>query len=209
MQKNTKLLTAILIFINVSVAFSNGFSIDQVCTSLTKNKITTGNFTQEKTSDKLARPLTSTGTFIFSEDTIAWNTEKPFKTKTVITKQSIVQTGLNGKKNVIDGSSNEMFKTVAATLSSLFSGNKEALETFFIIQDYTSTDSDWNLLLTPKDKTISSALKQVNIGGAFRNNEASLDNIKIVQNDSNTTTYKLSNQKYSQELTDEQKDLIK
>lgn len=184
---------------------NSNLTIDDICSSLTSSKVTSGDFVQEKTSPKLSRPLVSSGNFIISDKGIVWAAQKPFKTSTIITENSITQIGLNGKKQVIDGSSNEIFKSVAATLSSLFTGNKAALETYFTISDFSSDSSSWKMDLLPKDKTISSAILKISLGGKIQNQKASLDSMKILQSGESSTSYALSNQKYSQELSDEQK----
>lgn len=187
---------------------SKNLTLDEICAALTSSKVTSGDFIQEKISPKLSRPLVSSGNFIFCGKGIVWAAQKPFKTSTVITENSIIQTGLNGKKQVIDGSSNEIFKSVAQTLSSLFTGNKSQLETYFTIQDFSSDSASWKMTLIPKDKTISAAIQQIALGGAVKNQEASLDSMKIVQSGSSSTNYILSNQIYAQELSDEQEDFF-
>lgn len=199
------LLILNLHFLSFSQNSSNNFSIDDICVSLTSSKVTSGDFVQEKNSPKLSRPLVSSGTFLFCDKGIVWAAQKPFKTSTVITENSITQIGLNGKKQVIDGSSNEIFKSVAATISSLFTGNKAALETYFTISNFSSDSSSWEMDLLPKDKTISSAILKISLGGKIQNQKASLDSMKILQSGESSTSYVLSNQKYYQELSNEQK----
>lgn len=194
-----------LYFLSFSQNSSKDFSIDDICASLTSSKVTSGDFTQEKISPKLSRPLVSSGNFIISDKGIVWAAQKPFKTSTVITENSITQIGLNGKRQVTDGSSNEIFKSVAATISSLFTGNKAALETYFTISNFSSDSSSWKMDLLPKDKTISSAINQIELSGAIQNQKASLDSMKILQSGESSTSYALSNQKYYQELSDDQK----
>lgn len=215
MMKFRNFLTVFLIlnlyFLSFSQNLSKNFTIDDVCSSLTSSKVTSGDFVQEKTSPKLSRPLVSSGNFIISDKGIVWAAQKPFKTSTIITENSITQIGLNGKKQVMissEGSSNEIFKSVAATLSSLFTGNKAALETYFTISDFSSDSSSWKMDLLPKDKTISSAILKISLGGKIQSQneqKASLDSMKILQSGESSTSYALSNQKYSQELSDEQK----
>lgn len=188
---------------------SKNLTIDEICTFLTSSKVTSGDFVQEKISPKLSKPLISSGKFIFCSKGIVWAAQKPFKTSTVITENSIIQIGLNGKKQVIDGLSNEIFKSAAQTLSSLFTGTKSQLETYFTIQDFSSDSSSWKMTLIPKDKTISAAIQQIALGGTSKNQKASLNSMKIVQSGSSSTNYILSNQIYAQELSDEQENYFK
>ena len=104
---------AFLALNTITVSFAE-ITIDNVFSSLTENKVTTGDFVQEKSSAKIKRPLKSSGKFVFSEEGIVWQTTKPFPSTMVVTKDSIIQTGADGRRNVIDGSSNETFKSVAS-----------------------------------------------------------------------------------------------
>ena len=124
-----------------------------------------------------------------------------------VTNDAIIQMGADGKKSVLDGSSNEVFKSVSASISSLFSGNRAVLEEYFKIRSFNVNGSKWSLSLSPKDATISGTLKDIEISGTA-DEKAVLDSMKIVQSDSNTTSYKLSNQSYRQELTTNEKSLL-
>lgn len=207
MKKILKLALAFSFFTN-TLAFSESLSIDKIFSSITKSKVTSGDFLQEKTSAKIKRPLKSSGKFVFSQDGIVWQTMKPFPSTTAVTKDSLIQIGADGKKSVVDGNSNETFKSVAATLSSLFGGSKVDLEKFFVIKSFNSTESDWNLVLTPKDATISSTLKEITLSGAIKAAKASLDGMVILQNESDTTKYTLKNQVHKQEMSVNEKALF-
>lgn len=208
MKKLLTLTFSILFSTIASLSFAET-TIDDVCKSLTSNKVTTGNFTQEKKAANLKRPLKSTGTFIFSEDGIAWQNLKPFKTSTIVTKDSIIQITADGKKNVTDGKTNETFKSAAATLSSLFAGDKSALEKMFVIKSFEADAASWKMNLTPKDQTISQALKEISLSGKVSGKTTSLDGIKITQNETDSITYTLANQTYKQELSSDEKALFK
>jgi hypothetical protein len=171
---------------------------------LNLNKVTSGDFILEKKSEKLKRPLKSFGKFVFSQEGILWKTEKPFPSVMAITTTYIIQTKIDGSKVVTDGSSNEVFKSVAQTISSLFSGNINSLENFFLINDFSYQNNEWKVSLKPKDKNIESTLNNVVIGGVFKEKKASMDFIQIMQNKTDITTYNLLNQIYKQELNDEE-----
>lgn len=185
-------------------AFAENITFDDVCSSLTEAKVTYGDFVQEKTSPKLTKPLRSSGKFIICDKGVVWAAEKPFKTSTVITDSSIIQTSPAGKKSIIDASQNEVFRSVASSISALFTGNKEALESNFTVRDFSSDSSSWKMLLLPKDKTISSAINEIELAGGAAGKKMVLSFIKILQTGGSSTTYTLSNQNYAGELTDEQ-----
>ncbi|MBO4405085.1 MAG: outer-membrane lipoprotein carrier protein LolA, partial [Treponema sp.] len=147
---------AVLAAVSVS---AQTVTLDEVCTSLTEHKVTTGKFVQERKSQKLKKPVSSSGVYIICTEGVVWKTEKPFPSVSAVTESKIIQTLPSGKKNVIDGSSNEVFKTVSKTLSSLFSGNKKQLEENFILKDFSAENEQWILMLEPKDRTIASVLR--------------------------------------------------
>ncbi|MBO5099873.1 MAG: outer membrane lipoprotein carrier protein LolA, partial [Treponema sp.] len=182
----------------------NATSIEEIYNYLNLNKVTSGDFILEKKSEKLKRPLKSFGKFVFSQEGILWKTEKPFPSVMAITTTYIIQTKIDGSKVVTDGSSNEVFKSVAQTISSLFSGNINSLENFFLINDFSYQNNEWKVSLKPKDKNIESTLNNVVIGGVFKEKKASMDFIQIMQNKTDVTTYNLLNQIYKQELNDEE-----
>ena len=180
-------------------------SLDDVLYSITSHKVTTGDFNQEKTAPNLKRPLKSSGKFIFSETGIVWQTQKPFPSTMAVTKDSMTMTAANGKKTVTDGSTNEVFKSVAATLTALFSGNRSELEKHFEIKDFSANASTWKVSLTPKDKTIAQALTKIDMSGAANGKKSSLDTMVVSQSDASTTKYDLLNQIYKEELSNEEK----
>ena len=141
---------AVLAAVSVS---AQTVTLDDVCASLTEHKVTSGKFSQERKSQKLKKPVSSSGVYIICTEGVVWKTEKPFPSVSAVTETRIIQTLPSGKKTVIDGSSNEVFKTVSKTLSSLFSGNKKLLEENFIIRDLTAKDGQWILLLEPLRRT--------------------------------------------------------
>lgn len=194
-----------------SFAQTDSNKLSFLFSSLAENKVTSGNFIQEKSSPKLKRPLKSSGIFIFCEEGVLWKTLKPFPSTMALTKTSMIQTKADGTKVVTDGSSNAVFQSVAATLSSLFAGNQNDLESYFIIEEFTSNSSGWKISLKPKDSTIGQALTKIELSGSIENskNFYSLDSMKIIQTQGESTSYTLSNKTYRQELSDEEKNLFK
>ncbi|MBR0032180.1 MAG: outer membrane lipoprotein carrier protein LolA [Treponema sp.] len=183
-------------------------SLDDVLYSITSRKVTSGDFSQEKTAPNLKRPLKSSGTFIFCDTGILWKTVKPFPSTMAVTKDSLIMTAANGTKTVTDGSSNEVFKSVAQTLTSLFSGDRSELEKYFVISEYKSSGAEWSVSLAPKDRTISQALTKILLSGAADGKKSVLDNMVVNQSDGSTVKYNLMNQVYKEALTNEEKTLF-
>ena len=201
------LCLAFLTLNTITVSFAE-ITIDNVFSSLTENKVTTGDFVQEKSSAKIKRPLKSSGNFIFSEDGIVWKTTKPFPSTMAVTKDSISQTSADGKKGVIDASSNDTFKTVSSTLTSLFSGDRKELEKHFDIKSFKADSANWEMVLTPKDATVASALKQVTLSGAVKSSKTSLDGMVSEKSDTEKTKFTFANQVYKQALSADEKALF-
>ena len=195
---------AAALFTAVSVS-AQTVTLDEVCTSLTEHKVTTGKFVQERKSQKLKKPVSSSGVYIICTDGAVWKTEKPFPSVSAVTESKIIQTLPSGKKNVIDGSSNEVFKTVSKTLSSLFSGNKKQLEENFILKDFSAENEQWILMLEPKDRTIASVLRSVELKGSLSGKKAELCHMQILQNESDCTSYEFTENRYKEELSDAEK----
>lgn len=211
MKKIFKLAFAVslLTFNSLMASFSESLSLDKVFASITEAKVTSGDFLQEKTSAKIKRPLKSSGKFVFSKDAIVWQTVKPFPSTTAVTSDTLIQIGADGKKSVVDGSTNETFKGIAATLSSIFAGNRAEIEKFFNIKTFESDAAAWKAVLTPKDATIGSSLKEISLSGSVKGSKATLDGMQILQNESDVTKYTLSNQVQKQELSVDEKALLK
>ena len=212
------LLTLILFSVFLAFPLSaqekteKSLSLESLFSSLSDFPVTSGNFIQTKTSPKLKRPLQSWGKFIFCEQGILWKTEKPFPSSTILTKSSITKILPDGSKNVTDGSSNPVFESVSQTVSSIFSGSKESLETFFTISDFKSTQNQWILTLTPKDANIALAIQKIELSGEVKENSSanfqSLNSMEIFQKEGESTKYSLKDKSFRQELTDDEKKLF-
>ena len=205
MKRLSAFLLALCIFLHALCA-EQKFSMDEIFSSLTESSVTTGNFVQGKMSSKLKRPLKSSGKFIICSQGVVWKTEKPFPSVMTVTESYMIQTRPDGSKNVIDGSQNEVFKSIAQSLSAIFTGTKSELEKSFNIESFFSSENFWSLSLTPKDSTISAALKKIDLQGAVNSSKkASMDLIVISQGEGESTSYKMSEQNYKTELSDEEK----
>ena len=211
-----KLLAAALISLITISGFA--LSLQDVCTGLSKNANTRGDFVQTKTINANGRQLKSSGNFIISKDGIMWKTLKPFPSTLVSTENTMIQTAANGKQTVMDGSDNQIFKNISQTLQSVFAGNSEELEALFTVKFTDNKDGSWKTLLTPKDSTIASVMQSLELAGrdgaglAGAAGDASaaggqivLDSLSLQEASSNSIRYEFSNQKYPKELTADEK----
>lgn len=186
------------------ISMVNAESFDSVCKKLALHPNMTGNFTQVKTISAVNRSMKSSGTFIFSLDGIMWKTEKPFPSTMIVGMTSVKQTLANGKETVIDASSNQIFTSISSTLSAMFSGNAAVLNENFNVT-FTSSGSEWNAVLEPKDEVVKKILTSLLISGKTLSNSADLNTIVMKEAVGDTITYNFTEQKYPKELTADEK----
>ena len=211
---NRKLLIAFMIFAFAGGAISaqgsnagNALSLETVCACLAARPNTTGDFAQTKSLQTNGRKLKSTGKFIICPEGILWQTEKPFPSSLILTKEAMVQVAANGSKSVMSGKDNQIFSNISETLSSVFSGNVAELKKLFIYDFTEDKDGSWSISLTPKDSTIASVMKVLVLSGDcnVKAGTAVLDSLEMSETSGNSILYEFSNQKYPEELSDAEK----
>ena len=206
-MKCSKYLICALFAFAAATVFAEKATLDTVCTSIAAHKVTTGSFVQEKTNGKSSRVLKSNGTFILSQEGVGLSTVKPLKTFQGITQTSVIKTNPDGSRSVIDVSNNQMYKSIAQIVVSLFNGNKSELERNFSIE-FTATDNSWHMSLTPKDKTIASSVGIISLGGSSVSGNVSIDTMVIDNASGGKVSYTFSEQKYKEVLSDAEKALF-
>lgn len=199
-----KKIIAVLISALLFGAAASAETFESVCSNLAKHPNMTGNFTQVKTIAAVNRQMKSSGTFIFSLDGIMWKTEKPFPSTMVVGMTSVIQTLANGKQNVIDASSNQVFTSISTTLSAMFSGDAETLKSNFNV-DFSANGGTWKAVLSPKDESVLKILKSISISGTCSASAADLDCIVMLEANGDSIRYDFTDKKYPKELTADEK----
>ena len=97
-----------------------------------------------------------------------------------------------------------MFQSIAATISSLFKGNKAELERHFVVQ-LADGGSTWTMSLTPRDSTISSVLTAIEIGGALSGRDCSFDTMTITEQGGSVIVYTFTDKVYKETLSNDEK----
>lgn len=196
---------------------SSKINLEDICNSLASNQNTTGNFIQTKYILTNGRKLVSSGNFIICNYGIMWKTLKPFPSTLILTEEKMIQISANGTKSVMNGNDNQIFSNISETLSSVFSGNVTKLEKNFLcdfkITNIENSNSDyiWSVILTPKDSTIASVIKTLELYGRYNSSKdknAILDSLKMTEASNNTITYEFSNQQYPKELSSDDKQIF-
>ena len=139
-------------------------TLDSVCRSLTEHPVTAGTFVMQRRIASLPRDLRSSGSFVICGEGIAWNTLRPVHTLLAVTGDKIIQRLPDGSTNVMDGAGNQTFKSIAATLSALFSGDRAALEDNFQVS-FSPAGSSWTMTLLPKDRSVASVMTTIIMEG--------------------------------------------
>lgn len=196
--------------LNAAPLSDGQLSLESLCAALSSSPNTLGDFTQTKTIASNGRQLKSSGKFIISPLGIMWKTEKPFPSSLILTKTSMIQISANGKKNIMDGKDNQLFENISTSLSSVFSGNLDALQTAFFCDFsnlFESGESKWRLTLKAKDSTIASVMEKIVLSGSFASseNKAELQALEIFEASNNSIRYEFFNQKYPEELSADEK----
>lgn len=198
-------LIALFGLIVSSTIFAEELSMDVVCKKLAEHSNTTGDFIQTKLIKSANRTLKSNGVYIFSLEGIMWKTLKPFPSTLAVGETFVIQTAANGTKTVIDASDNQIFLSIAQTLSAVFSNNSEKLNSNFITTFTPKGNGGWEMKLVPKDSTVASVLKSLTLIGTYSQSLCAIDEIVMTESSDNSITYSFTNQKYPKELTADEK----
>ncbi len=185
---------------------SQDCDLDSVCRSLTKHAATTGSFVMKRRIASVNRELASSGNFIICGEGIAWNTTRPLRTLLAVTEDKIIQQLPDGSKNVMDGSGNQTFQSIATTLSSLFSGDRAALEKNFDIS-FSSSGGNWQMTLLPKDSSVASMMTSIVMEGLQEENggETFLNTLRIEEKAGGRITYSFSDLQHKDSLEEHEK----
>ena len=197
-----KQIILFLLLLFTSLLFSQ--SLETVCASLSSHKNTVGDFTQTKTIQTNGRKLKSTGKYIICPQGILWRTEKPVPSSLILTKDAMVQLSANGTKSVMSGKDNQIFANISDTLSSVFSGDVQALKKNFDCDFSSAAGGEWKVILKPKDSTIASVMNSLELSGITKP-QTQMTSLVMLEASGNSITYEFINQKYPEELSADEK----
>lgn len=200
---------ASLIAVALVCAASFAHTLDSICGELSKNRISAGTFVQEKFIGKNGRTLKSSGDFIFCDEGIVWKTLKPFPSTLVLGTDHMIQISKSGQKTVTDTSSNETFKSIASTLSSVFSNDVNRLRSGFNVEFKMEGEDKWSAILMPKDKTVAMVIENIVLSGARNSTLTEILSISLNESGGDRITYSFTERHYPKELTSDEKSIFK
>jgi outer membrane lipoprotein-sorting protein len=135
--------------------------------SLAGAKALRGRFVQRRFLAGLAKPLESSGTFVYAKDAgIEWHTEKPFDSRFILTRDRITQIDEGGVSLQIQAADQPALAVVARVFFALFALDVESLSHDFELYGRPLTDGRWELGLKPRTEALGSMFRQALVTGS-------------------------------------------
>jgi hypothetical protein len=134
--------------------------------SIAGAKVVRGRFVQRRHLAGLARPLESSGTFLFARGSgIDWHTEQPFDSQFLLTGSRITQKDEGGVSLEIDAAEQPALAVVSRVFFALFALDLEALSQDFELYGERVGDGSWILGLKPRTEALASVFRQAMVRG--------------------------------------------
>ncbi|WP_341503734.1 outer membrane lipoprotein carrier protein LolA [Gallaecimonas sp. GXIMD4217] len=124
----------------------------------------TGRFEQQKQLPALSRPLQSQGRFSYRDDALTWDTETPFASTLVMSREALIQRLPGLAETRLEVTDNPVAAAMAAMFSALFSGDRERLAKQFQVTE-EALEQGWRLTLLPTDPQLTPLLDKVVLSG--------------------------------------------
>jgi hypothetical protein len=134
--------------------------------SLSGARAVRGRFVQQRNLAGLAKPLESSGDFLFARGTgIEWHTRQPFDSQFILTHDVMTQRDEGGEPMRISAADQPALTVVSRVFFALFALDFDALSQDFTMSGGASGTEPWHLLLRPKTPALASVFKQAMISG--------------------------------------------
>jgi hypothetical protein len=182
---------------------------DAICAQLASRPYTKGVFVQTRTLRRQNRSLLSSGDFIIAADLgVVWLTKSPVPSITALGRDYMIQSVPGGTGTRIDAAGNDIFISMADTISSLFTGNAQRLKSGFdnyCMEAQTVSGTFWTVGLVPKDRTFRNYAQRIVIAGFYVERGAVIQTITIHERSGDSLAYAFSEQSFPVSLeTNEQ-----
>lgn len=171
-----------------SPADFNSPAFAEIVQTLSSVKKQEGSFIQKRIVQKIQRVFESSGTFLISgKDGIILNVEKPFASRSEISKEKMIQVFPNGTSVEMNAANNAVFREIAASVQAVFNGNLESLQQKFDIY-FVTQKKKWTIGLRPKEKMIQKALASILLEG-----QKNLEKVEMLDGEGNILSYEFRN----------------
>lgn len=123
-------------------------------------------FTQERFIEGMSKPLRSEGVLQAEEGRIVWHMQKPFDVKTIITPEGISESVDGAAPQPVSAGPADMGASIARSAAALMRGQWTELKSLFNVSAPAVLENgDWEILLTPLDERIKSAIGGISVRG--------------------------------------------
>lgn len=134
--------------------------------SLSGARAVRGRFVQQRNLAGLAKPLASSGDFLFARGTgIEWHTRQPFDSQFILTHDGMTQRDEGGEQTRISAADQPALTVVSRVFFALFALDFDALSQDFTMAGHQDGKEPWHLLLRPRTAALGSVFKQATISG--------------------------------------------
>ena len=148
-------------------------SISELQTVLSENSFVRGEFTQTRSMEMFAQPLTSQGTFLLDKSNgLLWTQTTPFPVNLVLTDNKLSQRFADQPAKIITDKENPMAFYFSHIFLSVFHGDTQKLQDQFSLsfQPATAKSSDqntgfWTLTLKPKSAPMNAVFEAITLQG--------------------------------------------
>ncbi|CAM2926518.1 LolA family protein [Vibrio rarus] len=162
----------------VNCAWAKVTDLTSLQAQLSQHSIVRGDFTQLRTIQMFAKPLSSKGQFVLSkEHGLLWQQNSPFKVNLVLTKDKLRQTFSGQAAQVITAQENPMAFYFSHVFLSVFHGDTQALQQQFAIA-FATKEKQWTLTLTPKKAPLNAVFQAIVLVGSQDINSLTLQEIR-------------------------------
>ena len=147
-----------------------------------------GSFSQYKSIKPLKRPFQSSGSFIYIPNKgLQWHTQQPVDSVKLFTNHGVYKVDEQGELQKEAQIDNDFFLA-------LFAADEQKLKTYFIVEEVNSNQNNQPpcLALTPKNGTMKSLFKRINLCVSKHNSGAKVPSkIELIDTKGNETRIQL------------------
>lgn len=168
-------LAALFLWLLPALGVADDAAVSRIASLLARHDVVRVSFEQKKTIAALSKPLTSAGTMLFAKGLgIIWNTDRPFRTRLIITPRGVYREENGSVSSVLRGSESRAAEHFSRTFLSLFSGDLSDVEQGFTIEATTTGDA-WSLHLLPSRDAVRRVIREIVLSGAEEPTKMLLD----------------------------------
>jgi len=124
-----------------------------------------GEFKQQKHLKALARPLVTTGKYVFvAGQGILWQVQSPYPARLLVTKDELIQWDDTGEPLKLGYGKTPVFQALSNVFLTMFKGDIAALRNTFDLSA-TMTKDSWHLVLIPNYDILTAAISKLTVSG--------------------------------------------